>query len=171
MTAAILVQGLEKPIIILSTAVTRVGGFVADPHRLNVAFTRAKHHLILVRLTACMPSCDRHMMCKYPIYDVINDSSDVSVNGNSMPECHSVGRMRVDAPVSACNNDCAHAYAPNTALLLLAGRPCACSGGHSACLQGSAVCRQRGAWGMPEVLPWQGADMLGPGCTPRDVMF
>ena len=42
------VQGLEKPIIILSTAVTRVGAFVADPHRLNVALTRAKHHLILV---------------------------------------------------------------------------------------------------------------------------
>jgi hypothetical protein len=41
-------QGLEKPIIILSTAVTRVGAFVADPNRLNVAFTRAKHHLILV---------------------------------------------------------------------------------------------------------------------------
>ncbi|BDA40874.1 Protein ZGRF1 [Coccomyxa sp. Obi] len=41
-------QGLEKPVIILSTAVTRVGAFVADPHRLNVALTRAKHHLILV---------------------------------------------------------------------------------------------------------------------------
>ena len=43
-------QGLEKPIIILSTAVTRVGAFVADPNRLNVALTRAKHHLILVRM-------------------------------------------------------------------------------------------------------------------------
>jgi hypothetical protein len=42
-------QGLEKPVIILSTAVTRAGAFVADPHRLNVALTRAKNHLILVR--------------------------------------------------------------------------------------------------------------------------
>ena len=35
--------------IILSTAVTRPGSFVGDAQRLNVALTRAKHHLILVR--------------------------------------------------------------------------------------------------------------------------
>ena len=45
-----LAQGLEKPIIVLSTAVTRAGAFVADPHRLNVALTRARNHLILVRM-------------------------------------------------------------------------------------------------------------------------
>jgi len=41
-------QGLEKPVIILSTAVTRPGNFVGDAQRLNVALTRAKHHLIVV---------------------------------------------------------------------------------------------------------------------------
>lgn len=41
-------QGLEKPVIILSTAVTRPGSFVGDAQRLNVALTRARHHLILV---------------------------------------------------------------------------------------------------------------------------
>lgn len=43
-----LAQGLEKPVIILSTAVTRPGNFVGDAQRLNVALTRAKHHLIVV---------------------------------------------------------------------------------------------------------------------------
>ena len=41
-------QGLEKPVIIVSTAVTRPGNFVGDAQRLNVALTRAKHHLIMV---------------------------------------------------------------------------------------------------------------------------
>lgn len=45
-------QGLEKPVIILSTAVTRPGSFVGDAQRLNVALTRARHHLILVS-TGC----------------------------------------------------------------------------------------------------------------------
>ena len=44
----LVLQGLEKPVIILSTAVTRPGSFVGDAQRLNVALTRAKHHLILV---------------------------------------------------------------------------------------------------------------------------
>ena len=43
-----MLQGLEKPVIILSTAVTRPGSFVGDAQRLNVALTRARHHLILV---------------------------------------------------------------------------------------------------------------------------
>ena len=52
-------QGLEKPVIILSTAVTRPGNFVGDAQRLNVALTRAKHHLIVVSASytiICFPS-------------------------------------------------------------------------------------------------------------------
>ena len=49
-------QGLEKPVIILSTAVTRPGSFVGDAQRLNVALTRAKHHLILVSALHLMAS-------------------------------------------------------------------------------------------------------------------
>eukprot|EP00873_Tetraselmis_striata_P003485 jgi/Tetstr1/423749/TSEL_014381.t2 len=42
-------QGMEKAVIILSTAVTRPGsGFTADVHRLNVAFTRARSHMLVV---------------------------------------------------------------------------------------------------------------------------
>lgn len=40
---------MEKAVIILSTAVTRVGSsFTSDVHRLNVAFTRARHHMLVV---------------------------------------------------------------------------------------------------------------------------
>ena len=49
-------QGLEKPVIILSTAVTRPGSFVGDAQRLNVALTRAKHHLILVSASLNKPA-------------------------------------------------------------------------------------------------------------------
>ena len=40
---------IQKPAYILAPAVTRPGSFVGDAQRLNVALTRAKHHLILVR--------------------------------------------------------------------------------------------------------------------------
>ncbi len=43
-----IVQGMEKAVIILSTAVTRAGAFASDARRLNVALTRAKRHLIIV---------------------------------------------------------------------------------------------------------------------------
>lgn len=41
-------QGAEKDIIILSTATSKPSSFAADACRLNVALTRAKHHLLLV---------------------------------------------------------------------------------------------------------------------------
>ena len=41
-------QGQEKKVIVLSTAFTGSGAFTADPHRINVALTRAKHHLVIV---------------------------------------------------------------------------------------------------------------------------
>lgn len=41
-------QGMEKDIIILSTSITQPGCFCSDPQRLNVALTRAKHHLIVI---------------------------------------------------------------------------------------------------------------------------
>lgn len=41
-------QGQEKDIIILSTTVTRSSAFAANNQRLNVALTRARHHLLLV---------------------------------------------------------------------------------------------------------------------------
>jgi hypothetical protein len=39
---------MEKPVIILTTTVSRPGPFASDAQRLNVALTRAKHHLIIV---------------------------------------------------------------------------------------------------------------------------
>ena len=41
-------QGAEKQVIILSTATTKASSFASDACRLNVALSRAKHHLFLV---------------------------------------------------------------------------------------------------------------------------
>jgi superfamily I DNA and/or RNA helicase len=40
-------QGAERDIIILSTVRTRNLGFLTDFRRLNVAITRARHHLVI----------------------------------------------------------------------------------------------------------------------------
>lgn len=48
----ILRQGMEKDVIILTTAITRQTTFAADAQRLNVALTRARHHLVLI---GCAP--------------------------------------------------------------------------------------------------------------------
>jgi superfamily I DNA and/or RNA helicase len=45
---AVLIQGMEKAVIILSTTVTRTGAFASDARRLNVALSRAKQHLFIV---------------------------------------------------------------------------------------------------------------------------
>ena len=49
-------QGAEKDIIVLTTATTRAGAFIADAARLNVALTRAKHNLVVV---GCGQALDR----------------------------------------------------------------------------------------------------------------
>ena len=41
-------QGGERDIVILSTVRTNPSGFLGDPKRVNVALTRARHHLIIV---------------------------------------------------------------------------------------------------------------------------
>ena len=41
-------QGSEKDVILLTTSKTKVSEFAADPCRLNVALTRARHNLIVV---------------------------------------------------------------------------------------------------------------------------
>jgi hypothetical protein len=49
-------QGAEKDLIILTTATTRPGSFIADANRLNVALTRAKNNLVVV---GCGHALDR----------------------------------------------------------------------------------------------------------------
>ena len=39
---------MEKAAIVLSLTVARAGAFAADAQRLNVALTRARHHLFIV---------------------------------------------------------------------------------------------------------------------------
>lgn len=43
-----IMQGMEKDVIILTTAITKPTAFAADSQRLNVALTRARHHLMLI---------------------------------------------------------------------------------------------------------------------------
>lgn len=50
-------QGMEKDIIILATTITHGGAFVSDVQRLNVAFTRARHHLLVVGCSSVLRSC------------------------------------------------------------------------------------------------------------------
>jgi superfamily I DNA and/or RNA helicase len=48
-------QGSEKDIIILATSISsRSGDFAGEAHRLNVALTRARHHLILTGATSAL---------------------------------------------------------------------------------------------------------------------
>jgi hypothetical protein len=51
-------QGAEKDIILLSTCFTSThgGGFVDSPHRMNVALSRARHHLIVMGSLKAMNS-------------------------------------------------------------------------------------------------------------------
>lgn len=39
---------MEKDVIVLAITVTRPGPFASDNHRLNVALTRARRHLVVV---------------------------------------------------------------------------------------------------------------------------
>jgi len=50
-------QGQEREVIILTTAVTSSGGFSSDGHRINVALTRARSHLILVGCAPALQDC------------------------------------------------------------------------------------------------------------------
>lgn len=48
---------MEKDIIILATTVTHGGAFACDVQRVNVAFTRARHHLLVVGCSSVLRSC------------------------------------------------------------------------------------------------------------------
>lgn len=51
------VQGMEKDIILLATTITHAGNFATDAQRVNVAFTRAKHHLVVLGSSPVLRSC------------------------------------------------------------------------------------------------------------------
>lgn len=50
-------QGMEKDIILLATTITHAGNFATDAQRVNVAFTRAKHHLVVLGSSPVLRSC------------------------------------------------------------------------------------------------------------------
>ena len=69
-----MMQGMEKAVIILSTAVTRAGAFASDARRLNVALTRAKRHLMIVG--------------GYPTHiSIVRISTTTTVNRSPHKEC------------------------------------------------------------------------------------
>lgn len=51
------VQGMENDIILLATTITHAGNFATDAQRVNVAFTRAKHHLVVLGSSPVLRSC------------------------------------------------------------------------------------------------------------------
>lgn len=53
---AILMQGMEKDIILLATTITHAGAFATDAHRVNVALTRARHHLVILGCSQVLQS-------------------------------------------------------------------------------------------------------------------
>ena len=42
------IQGMEKDVILLATTITHAGAFATDVQRVNVALTRARHHLVVL---------------------------------------------------------------------------------------------------------------------------
>ena len=48
---------MEKDIIILATTITHGGAFASDVQRVNVALTRARHHLVLLGCSAVLRNC------------------------------------------------------------------------------------------------------------------
>ena len=50
-------QGMEKDIIILATTITHGGAFASDVQRVNVALTRARHHLLVLGCSSVLRSC------------------------------------------------------------------------------------------------------------------
>ncbi|GAQ88406.1 RNA helicase nonsense mRNA reducing factor [Klebsormidium nitens] len=50
-------QGMEKDIIILSCCRTNGIGFLASPHRLNVAMSRARNHLLIIGCAPNLQTC------------------------------------------------------------------------------------------------------------------
>ena len=41
-------QGMEKDVILLATTISHAGAFATDAQRVNVALTRARHHLVVL---------------------------------------------------------------------------------------------------------------------------
>ena len=50
-------QGMEKDIIILATTITHGGAFASDVQRVNVALTRARHHLLVLGCSFVLHNC------------------------------------------------------------------------------------------------------------------
>lgn len=48
---------MEKDIILLATTITHAGTFATDAQRVNVALTRARHHLIVLGSSGVLRSC------------------------------------------------------------------------------------------------------------------
>jgi superfamily I DNA and/or RNA helicase len=57
-------QGAERDCILLCTTISSPWDFVGDPHRLNVALTRARHHLLVL-------GCSRALERSSPVYQRI----------------------------------------------------------------------------------------------------
>ena len=106
-TAARGKQGMEKAAILLSLTVSRAGAFAADAQRLNVALTRARHHLFIV---GAAPVAQAR-----PLHTAVRDGPSCTCLLLHFPPCNRADMRLVEGslhglqPYSCSGILCAHA--------------------------------------------------------------
>ena len=70
-------QGMEKDIILLATTVTHAGNFATDAQRVNVALTRAKHHLLVL-------GCSHVLRASSPAFKLLLASCQILSRGANL---------------------------------------------------------------------------------------
>lgn len=105
-------QGMEKNIILLATTITHAGNFATDAQRVNVAFTRAKHHLVVFGCSHVLRSCSpafRMLLagCQMlPAGASFLSQSSAQIRGSALPDSHALptapsGHRLTPIPVEA----------------------------------------------------------------------
>lgn len=93
---------MEKNIILLATTITHAGNFATDAQRVNVAFTRAKNHLVVFGCSHVLRSCSpafRMLLagCQMlPAGASFLSQSSAQTRGPALPESHAMSTAPSD---------------------------------------------------------------------------